>query len=48
MGLGGGSGPTNVTYNINATDAQSFKTMLARDPEYLFAVSQAGARRIPR
>jgi hypothetical protein len=48
MGQFGGGGQTNVTYNINATDAQSFKTMLARDPEYLFAVSQAGARRMPR
>lgn len=48
MGMGGGGGATQVTYNINATDAQSFKTMLARDPEYLFAVTQAGARRMPR
>jgi len=46
-GMGGG-GVTNVTYNINAVDAQSFKQMIARDPEFIYNVSQAGARRVPR
>ncbi len=40
---GGGS----VTYNINAVDARSFKQMVARDPEFIYNVSQAGARRLP-
>ena len=45
-GLGGG-GSTNVTYNINANDAQSFKQMLAREPEFLFAVTESGRRNMP-
>ena len=36
-----------VTYNINAVDSQSFKTMIAKDPEFLFNVTQMGARRLP-
>ncbi len=36
-----------VTYNINAVDAASFKTMIAKDPEFLFNVTQMGARRVP-
>jgi hypothetical protein len=45
-GLGGG-GSTNVTYNINANDASSFKQMLAREPEFLFAVTESGRRNMP-
>ena len=45
-GLGGGGG-TSVTYNINATDAASFKQMLAREPEFLFAVTESGRRNMP-
>ena len=45
--MGGGS-PTQVTYNINAVDAMSFKQMVARDPEFIYSVTQAGARRLPR
>jgi hypothetical protein len=48
MGMGAGGGTTNVTYNINATDARSFQQLLARDPEFLYAVTQQGARRQPR
>jgi lambda family phage tail tape measure protein len=40
-------GGTQVTYNINAVDAMSFKAMLARDPSFLYAVSQQGARNLP-
>lgn len=36
-----------VTYNINAVDAASFKAMVAKDPEFLFNVTQMGARRVP-
>jgi phage-related minor tail protein len=43
-----GSGqPTNVTYNINATDAQSFRDMIAQDPSFIFNVTRAGARLQP-
>jgi len=47
---GGGSEPsiTQVTYNIQAVDSMSFKQMLARDPEFLFNATRAGARRVPR
>lgn len=43
--LGGGGGVTNI--NISAVDALSFKQLLARDPSFLYAVTQQGARRIP-
>ena len=49
-GLGGGAGmggQTTVNYNINAVDARSFKQLVAKDPEFIFNVSQAGARRVP-
>lgn len=44
MAMGGGQ----VTYNINAVDARSFKQLVASDPEYLYNVTQVGARRQPR
>lgn len=44
----GNNGVTQVVYNINAVDAMSFKQMVARDPEFIYSVSQAGARRLPR
>ena len=40
-------GSTNVTYNINAVDAMSFKQMLAKDPSFLYAVSEQGRRKLP-
>jgi lambda family phage tail tape measure protein len=45
-GLLGGN--TNVTYNINAVDAQSFKAMIAADPSFIYAVSMQGARGMPK
>jgi phage-related minor tail protein len=42
-----GVGSTNVIYNINAVDAMSFKQMVARDPSFIYAVSQQGAKSIP-
>lgn len=44
---GGGGGVTNVTYNINAVDASSFRSLVASDPEFMFAVTEQGRRRIP-
>ena len=40
-------GTTNVIYNINAVDASSFKQLVARDPAFIYAVSQQGAKSIP-
>ena len=39
---------TQVTYNIDAVDAMSFKSLVARDPEFIHAVAEAGARMSPR
>ena len=44
----GAAAATQVVYNINAVDAMSFKQMVARDPEFIYSVTQAGARRLPR
>lgn len=46
----GGAAPvsTQVTYNIDAVDALSFKEMIARDPEFIHAVAEAGGRMSPR
>ena len=38
------AGGTNVTYNINAVDAASFQALVARDPGFIFAVSEQGRR----
>jgi lambda family phage tail tape measure protein len=45
LGSGGFGGA--VTYNINAVDAMSFKEMIARDPGFIYAVTQQGARSVP-
>lgn len=39
---------TAVTYNINAVSAQSFKDLVAQDPEFIYNVTQVGMRRQPR
>jgi len=41
--FGGGQ----VTYNINAVDAPSFQALVASDPQFIYAVTQAGARSVP-
>ena len=46
--LGGSGGSTNITYNISAVDTQSFRQALSRDPQYIYNLTQAGARRVPR
>lgn len=45
--LGDLGGSTSITYNINAVDAASFKSMVARDPEFLYAVTEQGRRSMP-
>ena len=42
-----GGGVTNVTYQIQAVDAPSFQALVARDPEFIYNVTRAGARRTP-
>lgn len=45
--LGGGGGQTMVTYNIQAVDASSFRSMVARDPSFIYAVTEQGRRSQP-
>jgi len=40
-------GASYVTYNINAVDSMSFKQMLARDPSFLFSLTEQGRRTVP-
>lgn len=42
------AGVTNVTYNIQAVDASSFRTLVARDPEFIFNVTEQGRRSLPQ
>ena len=50
--LGDGGGGTQVinnavTYSIQAVDASSFRSMLARDPEFIHNVAEQGRRQMP-
>jgi len=45
--LGGSSNVTNVTYSIQAVDASSFRSLLARDPEFIHNVAEQGRRSLP-
>lgn len=36
----------NVTYNINAVDARSFKQLVASDPAFIYSVTQQGAKSV--
>ena len=40
-------GGQNVTYNINAVDASSFKALVAADPGFIHAVAMMGAGSVP-
>lgn len=42
------SNNTNVTYNINAVDASSFRSLVARDPAFIFNISEVGRRNTPQ
>jgi lambda family phage tail tape measure protein len=44
--LGGGN-ITNVIYNINAVDTMSFKQLVARDPGFIYAVTEQGRKTVP-
>lgn len=41
-------GATQVTYNINAVDAASFKQLVAQDPSFIFAVTEQGRKSLPQ
>lgn len=41
------SGSSNVTYNIQAVDAMSFKQMIAQDPSFIHAVAMQGGKSTP-
>ena len=43
----GGGGSTTVNYNIQAVDASSFRSLVARDPEFIYSVTEAGRRSQP-
>jgi lambda family phage tail tape measure protein len=45
--MGGSSNITNVSYSIQAVDASSFRSMLARDPEFIHNVAEQGRRQLP-
>lgn len=45
--LGGARQEVVVNYNINAVDAQSFKQLVASDPEFIYNVTRVGQRRLP-
>jgi lambda family phage tail tape measure protein len=48
LGSGGAfGGGASVTYNINAVDAPSFRQMIAKDPSFLYAVTEQGRKSIP-
>ena len=44
---GGQTVNTAVTYNIQAVDASSFRSLIARDPEFIHNVSEQGRRSLP-
>ena len=46
--LGGGGGIQQVSYTINATDAASFKQLVARDPQFIHSVVEQGRRGMPQ
>jgi lambda family phage tail tape measure protein len=46
-GMGSTVNNTAVTYSIQAVDAQSFKSLLARDPEFIHNVAEQGRRSMP-
>lgn len=43
----GGGGETVVNYNIQAVDAQSFRSLIARDPQFIYQVTEKGRRSQP-
>lgn len=46
-GFGMGIGSTTVNYNIQAVDAASFRALVARDPSFIYSVTEQGRRSQP-
>jgi hypothetical protein len=46
--MSGLGGVTNVTYNIQAVDAASFQSLVARDPGFIYGVTELGRRKLAR
>jgi lambda family phage tail tape measure protein len=46
-GASSSGGSTMVTYNIQAVDAASFRSLVARDPSFIYAVTEQGRRSQP-
>lgn len=46
-GGSGMGGSTTVNYNIQAVDAASFRSLVARDPSFIYAVTEQGRRSQP-
>ena len=42
-----GGGQTTVNYNIQAVDAASFRSLVAKDPSFIYAVTEQGRRSQP-
>jgi phage-related minor tail protein len=42
-----GGGAVTVNYNIQAVDAASFRSLVARDPSFIYAVTEQGRRSQP-
>jgi lambda family phage tail tape measure protein len=47
MGSNGNVGTTIVNYSISAVDASSFRSLVARDPSFIYAVTEQGRRSQP-
>jgi lambda family phage tail tape measure protein len=45
--MGTGGSPTVVNYNIQAVDAASFRSLVAKDPSFIYAVTEQGRRSQP-
>jgi len=46
-GNGSGGSQTIVNYNIQAVDASSFRSLVAKDPSFIYAVTEQGRRSQP-
>jgi phage-related minor tail protein len=44
---GSGGAQTTVNYNIQAVDAASFRSLVAKDPSFIYAVTEQGRRSQP-
>lgn len=42
-----GGNQTNISYNIQAVDALSFRQLVAKDPSFIYAVTEQGRKSIP-